>query len=60
MSIILNHNKVQEQASLSVMKLAMGVEATQVESITSLASDMTKIMESSVLPYLGANLDIQA
>lgn len=60
MSIILNQNKVQEQASLSVMKLAMGVEATQVESITSLASDMTKIMESSVQPYLGENLDIQA
>lgn len=60
MSMMLNQSKVQEQASLSVMKMAMGVEATQADSLTSLASDITKIMEASVQPHLGTAIDIQA
>lgn len=60
MSMMLNQSKVKEQAGLSVMKMAMGVEATQADSLTSHASDIIKIMESSVQPYLGSVMDIQA
>ena len=60
LSIMLNQNKVQQQASLSVMKMAMGFEGTQADLITSLASETTKTAELSVRPHLGANLDIRA
>ncbi|WP_407307290.1 YjfB family protein [Desulfosporosinus sp. SB140] len=60
MSMTLNQSKVQQQASLSVMKMAMGVTATKGDFITSLANETTKAMESSVQPNLGAMLDIRA
>lgn len=60
MSVVLSQSKVQQQAGISVMKMAMGIEATKGDSIASLVSGTTKAMESSVQPNLGANLDIQA
>lgn len=58
MSIVLSHNKVQEQAGLAVMKMAMDVATNQGDSI--LALDVNaKTMETSVQPFLGALLDIQ-
>ncbi|AFQ43482.1 hypothetical protein Desmer_1489 [Desulfosporosinus meridiei DSM 13257] len=60
MSIILNQNKVQEQSSLAVMKMAMDVAANQSESIIAMDGGMTKAMETSIQPFLGANLDIKA
>ncbi|SDH87539.1 Putative motility protein [Desulfosporosinus hippei DSM 8344] len=60
MSIILNQNKVQEQSSLAVMKMAMDVAANQNESIIAMDGGMTKAMETSIQPFLGANLDIKA
>ena len=60
LSIVLNQNKVQEQVGLSVMKMAMDVASNQSDSLNSLAGLETKAMESSVQPFLGANLDIQA
>lgn len=59
LSVVLNQSKVQEQAGISVMKMAMGVEATNADSIAALASETTKAMESSVQPNLGAMLDIR-
>ncbi|MCO5387437.1 YjfB family protein [Desulfosporosinus sp.] len=58
MSIVLSHNKVQEQAGLAVMKMAMDVAANQSESIMALDVN-AKAMETSVQPFLGAILDIQ-
>ncbi len=60
MSVVLSQSKVQQKVGISVMKMAMGVEATKGDSIASLASETTKAMESSVQPNLGANLDIRA
>jgi len=60
MSVALNQSKVQQQAGISVLKMAMGVEATKADSIASLANGTTKAMESTVQPNLGANLDIGA
>jgi len=51
MSIMLNQGKVQQQAGLSVMKMAMGVAADQ--------SDALAAMAASVQPHLGANIDIR-
>ena len=60
MSAVLSQSKVQQQAGISVMKMAMSVEATKGDSIASLAGETTQAMESSVQPNLGANLDIRA
>ena len=60
MSVMLSQSKVQQQAGISVIKMAMGVEATNGDAIASLASETTKAMESSVQPNLGTTLDIQA
>ena len=60
LSIALNQNKVQGQASISVLKMAMGVATNQGDAMTSLASEITKAMESSVQPNLGTTLDLQA
>lgn len=60
LSISLNQGRIQQQAGLSVMKMAMGVTAEKGNAIVSMANDNAKNMALSVQPYLGANLDIQA
>ena len=60
LSMVLNQGKVQQQAGISVMRMAMGVEAGNGDSIATMVNDMSKAMESSVQPHLGAKLDIQA
>lgn len=60
MSIMLNQTKVQQQAGISVTKLAMGVNATNGDFIASLSNEATKSMELSVQPNLGSALDVQA
>ena len=60
MSATLSQNKVQQQVSVSVLKMAMGVEVTKGDSIASLAGESTKALETSVQPNLGTTLDIQA
>ncbi len=59
-SLALSQNNIQQQASLSVMKIAMGVATDQGNSVTAMANNTSKSMESSVRPYLGAVVDIQA
>lgn len=60
-SVVLNQNKVQQQASLAVMKMAMDVTSNQsTDFLESLEDVNTKAMETSIQPFLGANLDIQA
>jgi len=56
MSVVLNQSNVQQQAGISVAKMAMGVEQTKGDLISSLAGQTTP----SVHPYLGAQLDIKA
>jgi len=60
MSMALSQTNIQQQASLSVMKIAMGVATDQGNSVTAMADNTSKAMESSVRPYLGAVVDIQA
>ena len=56
MSVTLSQSKVQQQASLSVMKMAMGVQKPTGDSIAALAGQTSQ----PALPQLGANIDIQA
>ena len=52
MSIALIQGQVQQQAGISVMKMAMGVAAENSQAVAEMAQ--------SVQPHLGANIDIQA
>ncbi|TGE34747.1 putative motility protein [Desulfosporosinus fructosivorans] len=60
LSMVLSQGKVQQQAGISVMKMAMGVEECNGNSIATMSNDMSKAMVLSVQPHLGANLDTQA
>lgn len=60
LSMVLNQGQVQQQAGLSVMKMAMGVAETNGNSIESLASETTKAMETFVQPNLGTMIDVSA
>ena len=59
-SMALSQGNLQQQAGISVMKMAMGVASEQTNAIATMANDTSKAMESSVRPYLGAVVDIQA
>ncbi|EHQ88569.1 YjfB family protein [Desulfosporosinus youngiae] len=59
LSIVHNQNKVQEQASLAVMKMAMDAAQNQSDSLIASQGIQTKAMETSIQPFLGANLDIR-
>lgn len=59
-SILMNQGKVQQQAGLSVMKLAMNVAQTQGDMVTSLLGETAKSLEMAVQPHLGATVDIRA
>ena len=52
MSTVMSQMKVQQEASISVMKMAMDTAKQN-------TSDMVKTMEMSVSPHLGGNIDIK-
>jgi len=55
-SVALSQNNIQQQAGLSVTKMAMGVDMNTGDFIASLAGQTTP----SVHPFLGDQLDIKA
>lgn len=58
MSIILNQAKVQQQVSISVIKMAMNTGRTQMNDMVQMIQENTKIMEQSLNPHIGGNIDI--
>lgn len=60
MSMVLSQNQVQHQASMSVMKMAMGDAKQQGEAIQQLISsaDSTAIQRAAQ-PHLGGNIDVK-
>ena len=58
LSMGLGQMKVAQQASMSVMKMAMDTAQGQTTDLTQMIETNTKIMEQSVTPYLGGNVDI--
>ncbi|AOY75674.1 YjfB family protein [Clostridium formicaceticum] len=58
LSMGLSQMKVTQQASISVMKMAMDAGQTQMNDMVQMVQENTKMMEQSVNPHLGKNLDI--
>ena len=59
LSVMMSQGQVQQQAGVSVMKMAMNVASIQGEMMTALLNETTKSMELSVQPHLGASIDIR-
>ena len=59
LSMMMSQGQVQQQAGVSVMKMAMDVASSQGDMMTSLLSETAKSLEMSVQPNLGATVDIR-
>ncbi|SDJ91385.1 YjfB family protein [Natronincola ferrireducens] len=59
LSMSLSQMKVAQQASISVMKMAMDTAKGQTIDLTQMLEANTKMMEQSVNPHVGTNLDIK-
>lgn len=59
MSTMISQSNIQQQASLSVLKLSMDSAKVQAADLTQMLQQSTKAMELSVNPHLGANIDIR-
>jgi hypothetical protein len=52
LSVAMNQSQIQQQASLSVMKMAMN-------SVKQDSVDLTKMLKQSIQPHLGSQIDIK-
>lgn len=60
MSMSLSHGKVQQQADLSVMKMAIGNAEQQGEAVKELISTSNvKALQQAAQPHLGGNIDLE-
>ena len=59
LSMGLSQMKVAQQASVSVMKMAMDSMKGQGADLTQMLEVNTKMMEQSVNPHVGGNIDIK-
>lgn len=59
LSMVLSQSQIKQQASLSVMKLAMNKEQTQMNNMMKMLDTNTKTMEMSVNPHVGGSIDIK-
>lgn len=60
MSVVMNQAKIQQQASISVMKMTMDMASRQSNSLATLIEGMSAVSELSGNPHLGSYLDIRA
>ena len=58
LSMGLSQMKVAQEASVSVLKMAMDSMKGQSVDLTQMLEVNTKMMEQSVNPYIGGNIDI--
>ncbi|MGO1368455.1 MAG: YjfB family protein [Senegalia sp. (in: firmicutes)] len=59
LSMALSQAQVKQQASLSVMKLAMNKDQTHMNDMMKMLDTNTKTMEMSVKPHIGGSIDIK-
>lgn len=59
MSTMISQSSIQQQASLSVLKLSMDSAKVQSANLAEMIQQSTKAMEMSVNPHLGGNIDIK-
>jgi hypothetical protein len=58
LSMGLSQMKVAQEASVSVLKMAMDTAKVQSVDVVQLIESSTKAMESSVSPHIGGSIDI--
>ncbi|CCQ94641.1 conserved hypothetical protein [[Clostridium] ultunense Esp] len=58
LSIAMHQSKLHQQVGVSVMKMAMESMKIQGEDLSKMLETTTKIMEQSVNPTVGGNIDI--
>ncbi len=58
MSSVLSQAKVAQQASISVLKMAMDTGKVQMNDMVHMVQENTRMMEQSVNPNVGKNIDI--
>ena len=58
-SMGLSQMNLQQQASISVMKMAMDTARMQSVDMTEMLEVNTKVMEQSINPHIGGNIDIR-
>ncbi len=58
MSTISSQANLQQEVSISVMKLAMDSVEAFSDGIAQMAVNNSKVMEQSVNPHLGGNIDL--
>jgi putative motility protein YjfB-like len=59
LSINLSQMKVGQQASIAVMKKVMNTVKDQAVDLTQMLEVNTRMIEQSVNPHIGANIDIK-
>ena len=59
LSMTMKQGQVQQAASVSVLKMAMDNAPQNGEDFTRMIQSVTRVMEQSVTPHLGNNLDIR-
>lgn len=59
LSISLNQAKVQQKASVSVMKMAMDNAKGSAADLEKLLDSSTKGLEQPTQPHLGSNIDVK-
>ena len=55
----LSQMKLAQEASISVMKMAMDISKVQAVDLTQMLEANTKVMEQSITPHVGQNIDIK-
>lgn len=58
MATTLSQAKVAQQASISVLKMAMDTGKIQMNDMVQMVQENTRLMEQSVNPNLGKSIDI--
>ena len=59
LSIAMNQCKLRQEVGVSVMKMAMESMKTQGVDLAKMLETTTQIMEQSVNPHIGKNIDIR-
>lgn len=59
LSMTMKQGQVQQAASVSVLKMAMDNARQNGKDFTRMIQSVTRVMEQSVTPHLGNNLDIR-
>ncbi|MBU5676678.1 YjfB family protein [Alkaliphilus sp. MSJ-5] len=59
LSMGLSQMNLYQQASISVIKMAMDTTKVQAVDLTQMLEINTKIMEQSINPHIGGNIDIR-